>query len=220
MKLSDFPDEIILKVFASLDIKDLLNCGQVSKRFRNISHDEFLWQKIDLSGQNVSAPFILFILDRGCKYLDLSNSHSLDLISIQNIFNNCVQLTELNLVRSKNSTKESFFSCESLSPQLKKVNIGILYKEDPDEHIKIVVEQCNQLKELHLKYYVHISDTALTSITEELKNAQYLDTLDLHLYSREKISCSNLLHLPGVTKIRNLKIISKALIIRTKSLQD
>ena len=60
LELADFPDEIVLKVFASLDLKDLLNCGQVSKRFRTISHDEFLWQRIDLSGQNVSTKVIEF----------------------------------------------------------------------------------------------------------------------------------------------------------------
>ena len=92
LKLADFPDEIILKVFASLDLKDLLNCGQVSKRFRTISHDEFLWQRIDLTGTSVSAAFIQFILDRGCKHLDLSNSCALDFNSIQHIFNNCAKL--------------------------------------------------------------------------------------------------------------------------------
>ena len=60
-------------MFASLDLKDLLNCGQVSKRFRAISHDEFLWQKIDLSGQNITTTFFQFILDRGCKHLYLYN---------------------------------------------------------------------------------------------------------------------------------------------------
>ena len=74
LELADLPVEIILKVFASLELKDLLNCGQVAKRFRTISHDEFLWQRIDLCKQNVPAAFIQFILDRGCKYLDLSNS--------------------------------------------------------------------------------------------------------------------------------------------------
>ena len=61
LELAEFPDEIILKMFSSLDLKDLLNCGQVSKRFRSISHDEFLWQRIDLSGQNISGAFIQFI---------------------------------------------------------------------------------------------------------------------------------------------------------------
>ena len=90
LELVDFPDEIILKVFASLDLKDLLNCGQVSKRFRTISHDKFLWQRIDLSGKSVPAVFIKIILDRGCKHLDLSNSRTLDYKSIQHIFNNYV----------------------------------------------------------------------------------------------------------------------------------
>ena len=165
LELADFPDEIILKVFSSLGLKDLLNCGQVSKRFRTISHDEFLWQRVDLSGKSVSAAFIQFILDRGCKHLDLSNSCALDLNPIQHIFNNCVQLTELNLVESTNiSINESSFLFKSRTPQLEKVEICILYNEDPGEHVKILLERCNQLKELHLKYYVPIIDGAMTNM--------------------------------------------------------
>ena len=207
-ELGEFPDEIILKVFASLDVKDLLNCGQVSKRFRTISHDKFLWQRIDLSGKSVSAAFIQFILDRGCKHLDLSNSCALDLNPIQHIFNNCVQLTELNLVESTNiSIKESSFLFKSRTPQLEKVEICILYNEDPGEHVKILLERCNQLKELHLKYYVPIIDGAMTNmIVEGLKNSQYLDTLELNLFSNEITSSSKLLQLPVSTKLTNLNI--------------
>ena len=74
LELTDFPDEIILKVFTNLDLKNLMNCGKVSKRFRTLSYDKILWQRMDLSGQNVSTAFIQFILDKGCKYLDLDNS--------------------------------------------------------------------------------------------------------------------------------------------------
>ena len=207
LEMADFPDEIILKVFVSLDSKDLLNCGQVSKRFRTISHDKFLWQWIDLSGKSVSAAFIKFILDRGCKHLDLSNSRTFDLKSIQHIFNNCVQLTELNFENTDISIKETFFFLEASLHSGTKNNIGILYKEDPAKHIKILVERCNQRKELHLKYYVPITNSALTSIKEELKNTQCLDTLDLHLYSGEKTSYySVLLQLPVMTKFATLNI--------------
>ena len=208
LELADFPDELVLKVFASLESKDLLNCGQVSKRFRTISHDEFLWQRVDLNGRNISAAFIQFILDRGCKHLDLSNSCALDFNSIQHIFNNCVQLTELNLVESTNiSIKESSFLFKSRTPQLEKVEICILYNEDPGEHVKILLERCNQLKELHLKYYVPIIDGAMTNmIVDGLKNSQYLDTLDLNLFSNEITSSSKLLQLPVSTKLTNLKI--------------
>ena len=208
LELADIPDEIILKVFSSLDLKDLLNCGQVSKRFRSISHDEFLWQTVDLSGKCVSAAFIQFIMERDYKHIDLSNSCALDLNPIQHIFNNCVQLTELNLVEStNNSLKESSFLFKSRTPQLEKIEIGILYNEDPGEHVKILLERCNQLKELHLKYFVPIIDGAMTNIiVEGLKNSQYLDTLDLNLFSSEKTSFSKLLHLPVSTKLTNLII--------------
>ena len=35
----ELPDEIILKVLAYLNTKDLKRCGQVSRRFRNICQD-------------------------------------------------------------------------------------------------------------------------------------------------------------------------------------
>ena len=210
LELTDFPDEIILKVFACLDLKDLLKCGQVAKRFRTIFHDELLWQRIDLSGKSVSGAFIQFILERGCKHLDLSNSRTLDLKSIQQIFINCVQLTELNFENTDISIQDSYFFFESLAPQRKKINIGIeiniFYQENPDEHIKILVERCNHRKELHLKYYVPINNSTLTSITKELKNAQYLVALDLNLYTGEKTSFSKLLQLPVMTKLTTLNI--------------
>ena len=207
LELVDFPDEIILKVFASLDLKDLLNCGQVSKRFRTISHDKFLWQRIDLSGKSVPAVFIKIILDRGCKHLDLSNSRTLDYKSIQHIFNNYVQLRELNFENTDISIKESFFFLKGSLHRGTKNNIGILYKEDPAKHIKILVERCNQRKELCLKYYVPITNSALTSITEELENTQCLDALDLHLYSAEKTSYYSVLwQLPVMTKLTTLNI--------------
>ena len=119
-KLADFPDEIMHKVFACLDLKDLLNCGQVAKRFRNIAHDKFLWQRTELSGQNISTAFIQFILDRGCKYLDLSNSRILDFKSIQNSLNKRFQLTELNLENTRISEEESLFLVQNLTPKVKK----------------------------------------------------------------------------------------------------
>ena len=58
-QLDDLPDEVLLEILSYLDIKDLLRCSQVCRRIRSISHDESLWQKINLFEQkNVTANFI------------------------------------------------------------------------------------------------------------------------------------------------------------------
>ena len=62
------PDEVILKIFAYLDIIDLIHCGQVSKRFREISQDETL-QKLNLDEREVPSNFLKLLISRGLKYL-------------------------------------------------------------------------------------------------------------------------------------------------------
>ena len=57
-ELEDLSDEIILKILSNVDKKDLIQCSQVSKRFRNISYDQSLWLKVDLRNQSMSAGFL------------------------------------------------------------------------------------------------------------------------------------------------------------------
>ena len=44
--LEGLPDEILLEIFSLLDIRGVLQCGQVSNRLRAISNDKSLWQKV------------------------------------------------------------------------------------------------------------------------------------------------------------------------------
>ena len=62
------PDEVILNIFAYLDIIDLIHCGHVSKRFREISQDETL-QKLNLDEREVPSNFLKLLISRGLKYL-------------------------------------------------------------------------------------------------------------------------------------------------------
>ena len=50
--LNDLPTEILMKIFDSLKINDLLRCGQVSNRIRSIAHHETLWQKVNLQDRD------------------------------------------------------------------------------------------------------------------------------------------------------------------------
>ena len=48
LTLEDLPNELITRTFRGLNMKDLINCGQVSKRFRTIVSDEQGRRKEDL----------------------------------------------------------------------------------------------------------------------------------------------------------------------------
>ena len=69
-QLDKFPEEVILKIFGFLDIKDLL-IVQVCKRLRSISKDESLWRKVNLSRKFVPTGFLKMVFENGCKYLSL-----------------------------------------------------------------------------------------------------------------------------------------------------
>jgi hypothetical protein len=80
--IQELPDEIILKVIKSLNIKDLVKFGHVSKRMRKIRSDESLWQKINLSqctpgrgGCYIDVPtdLVKMAIENECKYLSLYN---------------------------------------------------------------------------------------------------------------------------------------------------
>ena len=66
------PDEVILNILKYLDIKDLGRCAKTCKRFQNVSHDESLWKKINLSwNKRIPPRFLEQILANGCLYLNL-----------------------------------------------------------------------------------------------------------------------------------------------------
>ena len=68
------PDEIILEILSLLDIEGVLQCGQVSKRLREISNDQSLWLKLNLDGRKVPYGLIEKAIQNGCEYLNLDLS--------------------------------------------------------------------------------------------------------------------------------------------------
>ena len=72
-KLSDFPDEILLKILNYVDTLEQLRLQKVNKRFYTICQDQSLCQKVEIYNQNLPAEFIQKQLDGGCKYLNLRN---------------------------------------------------------------------------------------------------------------------------------------------------
>ena len=126
----DLPDEIILRVMSNLKAKELIQCGQVSWRIRNISHDKSIWQNVDLSGKKVSTDFVEMILSNRCKYLNLTDS----ILKRGNLSlrkkSNWMDLISLDLsgcVSSSDDLEELLASCNSLET-LSLFNIGLTQK--------------------------------------------------------------------------------------------
>ena len=70
-QLDDLPDEVILKIFKYLEMKELIKC-QVSKRLRAIVNDESLWLKLNLFERKIPYDFIEKAAVNGCQYLSLA----------------------------------------------------------------------------------------------------------------------------------------------------
>ena len=68
----DLPDEIILKIFTFLDIREILKCGQVSQRIRAISNDESLWLQLNFFEGHVPYGLLEKAVQNGCRYLSLA----------------------------------------------------------------------------------------------------------------------------------------------------
>ena len=71
----DLPNETITEIFSWLDFKEIVKCARVSKRIRAISQNEVLWQKVNLQKHpNLSSKFLKMVIEKGCKYLNLSTA--------------------------------------------------------------------------------------------------------------------------------------------------
>ena len=127
-ELDNLPDEIILKVMSYLESREVLRCGQVSKRIRAISRDELLWQKINFANNtpvgykekrptSYTSDFLEMILSNGCKYLNLHGTKISGVLKLKNPS----QLRYLDLSGTRSSQRilkgilDSCYSLEKLS---------------------------------------------------------------------------------------------------------
>jgi len=108
------PDEVQLKIFKTLEIKDLICCAQVSKRTRRICHDESMWKKVNVSEKVVPSEFIEMILENGCKYINLQSSQIVGSLKLsRNVYD--VKYLNLSNCRADEGVLEKLItSCRSL----------------------------------------------------------------------------------------------------------
>ena len=283
----DMPDEIILQIFKHLGLYDNDASSQVCKRWKLLSEDASLWQKINLGGRQVPAKFIEKALRHGCQYLSLhgteienvpgpnsfsvknqlkylsiscdeehehhevlmknllgatqlleklsiecdrecgfyfqpniiqnnqtltvlriSSLKSLNFETVQLIFTNCLQLTEVSLMHCSMSVEALSFLCNNLTSKLKKLSLFRISAFDSeeyilgDEHVTAITNCCPQLEELDLGGHEDvISEVALSTIIEKLPNL-----VMLKLPNTAQIEFPNLLRVRSMPNLKYLRV--------------
>jgi hypothetical protein len=165
LQLEDLPDEMLLKVFSNLKIGDLIHCGHVSRRMRKIWNIESLWQSVDLidldngRGSKVKTDFIIFLLEKGCTYLNLQNvklTGSLELDQPS-------KLKRLNLedcVAKREVFEEILYSCEGNLQQLSFQDVIAKPKFDYNDVRRVILRNSKTLQKINLGRFRWLKDTS------------------------------------------------------------
>ena len=181
-KWQDLPDELVLKIFSYSEVIDLISCGQVSKRTRNISRDSSLWLTANLQDKIVKTELLELILIKGCKILSISNSTIVGCLS-SNINSN---LKVLNLSQSTWGLPKVIGLAK---PIYRLKNIDVLEQ---------LLFSCSSLQQLEIDGFCITSKMAASIC----KNGKTLQTLNLkHSYLED--------HMDGTLANKNLQEIIK-----------
>jgi hypothetical protein len=108
-RFEDLPDEIILQIFTHLEFYDNASASQVCQRWKLLSEDQCLWQKINLSPRAVPAKFIEKALRHGCQYLGLCGTRIMNVPCPKFLFWNLSP----NLFSASNQLKYLSISCDN-----------------------------------------------------------------------------------------------------------
>ena len=253
-QLEDLPDEMLEKVFSYLKIGDLIHWGHVSQRMRKIRNIESLWQSVDLSdlnnwrGSTVQTDFIIFLIEKGCKYLNLMNVELTGSLKLDQP-SKLKGLNLQNCVAKREALEEILHSCEGHLQQLSLYNI--IPQPVFDYHyvrrvilrnsktlLKINLGQFQWLKETsHLNFFSHCQKLTEIAITEDLfviRNDQLNLMIDYFPPSLLKVDlslCNNLsdFHIENLTQKCNkiteislwgTKVTNQSVIIIVKKLKN
>ena len=194
--MENLPNEVILKVWSFLTIRDLGNCAQVSKRFKNICSDESLWKKINLSDKIVPTVFIEKILARGCEFLNLNNAilegdsyflsnsklRYLDLSNttadfgvLEDLVGSCQSLEKLSLDGSTINSNILTRVCLNNGKSL--VVLDLSGYQGLHDTIKILVDNCVNLSELNLSFLTKYRSKTIAQRYVNSK-CEYFDNVD------------------------------------------
>ena len=176
----DLSEELILKILSYSKTKALLNCGQVSKSIRRITHDRSLWVTVILDTKIVKTELLEMILSKGCKTLVLINCTILGSLSsnmksqlqvlyfyqnawkgplaycansidvFEELLSSCCSLQHLTM-KNLQLTPKMVDSIGKNGKTLQILNLDYSFI-DKSGYLREIIKSCQELKELHLVF--------------------------------------------------------------------
>ena len=116
------PDEILVKIFSLISIKDLCKVSQVSHRMRNISQENCLWREIKIWAQVVPEKFIQKMIKFEVQYLSVECCYITPL-SAELLKENNMNLKYLNISKCLGDD-EFLANLVAFSKSLKYISFG------------------------------------------------------------------------------------------------
>ena len=132
----------------------------------------------------------------GCQIVE---SWEVELKLVQTIVRSCTNLKEVNFDSTNLSEEAIQYLVENITPSIELLSLNYEVCVS-DEHIKILVNRCRQLKTLNLAHTLAITSGSLNAIIENLK--PFLERLDVS--GAQLIDPMNLLDLRAMPKLQIL----------------
>ena len=187
VNLETLPNEVILKIFAHLNVKDLGRCAQVSKNFCLLAYDKTVWTKVLVTSGVVPHQLLKQALSRGTKYLGLSNLSFVSTVVEPNFPpNNQVEYLDLSTsLMDEKYFRQLILSCHNL----KKLSVNDGYWKSEDL-MKGILQNSNSLKVLDLSGCDKLKQEDVKSIVSsclELTDANFDHMTICNTYSLSSI---------------------------------
>ena len=186
------PNEIMMKIFEYLGLKDVSRCAQVSKQFYSISQETWKsWKKITIKKRKVPSEFIIQALEKGVECLHLFDCEILPLrAEFSYPFNLHLNLS-LNLnLKLKTLGIDGCYGDNIIFPTLlkilpmEKIEIKNCYNMFSREKISQIIENLpligSRLKCLNLDYN-NPTESEIKLIVDSCVNLEELDFHNINI---------------------------------------
>ena len=202
--IDDLPDELILHVGSFLNLKEIIKCGQVSKRIRSICSDETMWQAVNLYNKIVPVEFLIRLIGNKCKYLSFLRSKicifklhgspmklnqycelkfldlgycKADYQVVEELLSSCHSLENLSMKGFTFNSKIIKALALKNGKTIKVLDLSLCKGLDL-ESIKLIVRNCLELRELNLEE-TNLTNESISLLSNELTTK--IERLSLHL---------------------------------------